>query len=495
MPKHNNAIDAKHPNILYIMSDQHSARVMGCAGDSAADTPNLDSLAKSGTRFSRAYCPSPVCLPSRMSMLTGLRPHQQECWTNDDILDSGKPTWLHGLGAAGYRPVLFGRMHALGPDQLHGYTDRPIGDHSPNWPGVARRSLGALAKTSGPFKQSIEKSGVGQSSYQLLDADVLDASINFLKDHAKSGDGEPFCLSASFMLPHPPYVASKRDFDAVKDHVQPPAQPLPNNQEHPWIKLWRESKSLDNISAEAIHRARCAYYALVRQLDRAIGQLLTTLDEIGERENTLIIYVSDHGDHLGERGLFWKHTFYEESVKVPLIMSWPAKIEQNRTCKHPIETGGLGNTILTLVGCPPLPSASMPSFDNLLTGKSTPKDQPVFIEYCIDDLPQWTEGYAVQQRAVILGQLKYIFCNGFPDQLFDLKHDPAELNNIAQDPLAQEMLAKLRDLVFADWNPDQIAERIEARKADKQLLKAWAEKTNPAEKCRWDLKAEQNYLD
>lgn len=129
------------PNILYIMSDQHAARVMGCAGDTSADTPNLDRLAQSGARFARAYCPSPVCLPSRMSMLTGLRLHEQDCWTNDDILDSARSTWLNGLGAFGYHPVLIGRMHALGPDQLRGYVERPIGDHSPIGLGLPARGL------------------------------------------------------------------------------------------------------------------------------------------------------------------------------------------------------------------------------------------------------------------------------------------------------------------------------------------------------------------
>lgn len=482
------------PNILYILSDQHAARVMGCAGDQAADTKNLDRLAKEGVRFSRAYCPSPVCLPSRMSMLTGLQPHEQNCWTNDDILDSSHPTWLHSLGAVGYKPTLIGRMHSLGPDQMRGYTERPIGDHSPNWPGVTRRSLGVLAKTSGPFRESIEKSGPGQSSYQVMDDDVLHTSINFLKDHAAKKTKQPFCLTTSFMLPHPPYVATEDDYLAVKDRVGLPKLERNLENEHPWIKQWRDAKCIGDVAEDDIHRARCSYYALVRQLDRSVGKLLATLEEIGCAKNTFVIYVSDHGDHIGERGLFWKHTFYDESINVPLIMRWPDQIEAGQKIPNPVETGALGNTILSLVGAPVLPNASMTSFSKVLTNPEGEEDRPIFIEYCTDDLPAWAEGFAVQQRAVISEQYKLVYYHGYPCQLFDLDADPAEIHDLCQNPEQAGRIAQLQTLILKDWDPEKIAIQIKRGKADKMLLKAWAENTQPAETCRWELREEQNYL-
>ena len=490
MEEHNDL----RPNILYIFSDQHAARVLGCEGDPVADTPNLDTIAKDGIRFSRAYCPSPVCLPSRMSMLTGLRPHEQTCWTNDDILDSGRPTWVHGLGAAGYRPVLIGRMHALGPDQLRGYVNRPIGDHSPNWPGVARRSLGVLQKTSGPFRESIEKSGPGQSSYRVMDQDVVEGCVAFLEDHAASKDDGPFCLTASFMLPHPPYVSDPEDFASMNGRVGPPDMPHPPNAEHPWIREWRKTKGISDVSITDILCARTSYYALVRELDRNVGRLLATLEDTGLAENTLVIYVSDHGDHIGERGLFWKHTLYEESIRVPLLMRWPGHIKPGRVVSDPVETGGLGNTILSLLGAPPLPNATMHSFTDLVLGCTRNEVQPIYVEYCTDDMPAWAEGYAVQQRAVISGRYKLQFYNGYPSQLFDLERDPKELTDLSKDPGHAGTLQSLLDLVTQEWDPDAIAETIKRRKADKFLLKAWAEQTNPTEHCRWDLRAEQNYL-
>lgn len=336
-----------------------------------------------------------------------------------------------------------------------------------------------------------------------MDADVLSASVEYLQSTSKNETEAPFCLSVSFMLPHPPYVASQVDFDAVKHSIPALLQPEPPHSEHPWIKKWREAKSLDDVTPDDIQRARTAYYGLVRQLDNAIGTLLTTLDDIGATDNTLVVYVSDHGDHLGERGLFWKHTLYEDSVKVPLIMSWPGKIPANTVCDAPVETGGLGNTILSLTDSPTLPNASMIGFaDKLGTTPELslpqtpepPDTHPIFIEYCTDDLPSWSEGFAVQQRAVIQNHHKLIYSHGYPEQLYDLAADPLEVNNLVDQAGFSDLVAHLRDLVLQNWDPEAIRQTIEKRRSDKALLKAWAERTAPAEYNRWPLHPDQNSL-
>lgn len=157
------------PNLLYIHTDQHSPHVTGCYGDPLVQTPNLDKLAASGALFENCYCVSPICVPSRMSMLSGKHPYQNEVWTNEHMLDSGIPTLAHSMGAAGYHPVLIGRMHSLGPDQLHGYAERLFGDHGPNYIGGTGPSRGVLDGTSGPHRISLERSGAGQSGYQVHD--------------------------------------------------------------------------------------------------------------------------------------------------------------------------------------------------------------------------------------------------------------------------------------------------------------------------------------
>src|SRR5918993_1012218 len=215
------------PNLLFLFSDQHAARIAGCYGDATGVTPNLDRLAQDGVVFDNAYCPSPLCVPSRMAMLTGRYPYEQECWTNDDYLRSDATTWLHAAGAAGYRPVLAGRLHAMGPDQLHGYAERMIGDHSPNWPGVPRHDLGVLDKANDPWRESLERSGAGQSAYQVKDVETVAATCDFLRSVARDGGchrGEaPFCLTVGFLLPHPPYVAWPEDYARFEGRVPPPA--------------------------------------------------------------------------------------------------------------------------------------------------------------------------------------------------------------------------------------------------------------------------------
>ena len=171
------------------------------------------------------YCPSPICVPSRMSMLSGRYPHENAVWTNAHMLDSGIPTFAHAMGAGGYRPVLVGRMHAVGPDQLHGYAERLVGDHGANRTG--RHGTGG----AGPTRSSLEESGHGQSAYQVHDEDVTAATVHYLDRlgvQKRAGQpAEPFSLSVGFMLPHQPFIARKEDYERYYDSISPPQNPEP----------------------------------------------------------------------------------------------------------------------------------------------------------------------------------------------------------------------------------------------------------------------------
>jgi choline-sulfatase len=261
---------AERPNLLYIHSDQHSPAVLGCYGDPLVQTPHLDGLAAQGVLFDNVYCPSPVCVASRMAMLAGRHPHQIECWTNHDILDSAVPTLAHAMGAGGYRPVLIGRMHARGPDQLHGYAERLVGDHSGNY------SQGAAP---GNALNLLRDAGSGQSSYQVHDEDVAAAAVDFfnrLGVRRRAGlDEQAFSLSVGFMLPHLPFVARRQDYELYRDKITAPKHPQAFSDDlHPFIQWWRRYAGWDEASAEQILNARAAYWALVTRLDLLIGQIL-----------------------------------------------------------------------------------------------------------------------------------------------------------------------------------------------------------------------------
>jgi choline-sulfatase len=208
----------RRPNILHILSDQHSPFVAGCYGDRIVATPHLDRIAQRGVAFDAAYCPSPICVPSRMSMLTGRHPYQNECWNNSNILDSGIPTFAHAPGAAGYHTCIVGRMHSLGPDQLRGYSERLVGDHSPNFEGnpAGNPPRGLLDGTAGPARVSLTNSGSGQGGYQVHDEYVTAAAVDWLTRYGIErtslgmvGSDQPFLLTVGYMLPHQPFVARR----------------------------------------------------------------------------------------------------------------------------------------------------------------------------------------------------------------------------------------------------------------------------------------------
>lgn len=486
----------KTPNILFIFSDQHAHSVLGCYGDKVVQTPNLDRLAREGVRFENAYCPSPICAPSRMSLLTGRWPYRQECWVNDDMLRSDIPTWLHSAGAAGYDPVLIGRMHAIGPDQLHGYVGREIGDHSSDYPGVATAALGSLTGTSAPDPISLEKAGSGMAAYQTKDADTTKAAADWLRETgaARKAEGNPFCLTVGLMLPHPPYVVDQEAFDIYDGKVPPPRLDK-TAADHPWHNWWRESRGINDVSDEARDTARAAYWGLVQRTDEAVGSLLAALEEIGALDDTLIVYSSDHGDHLGERELWWKHTFFDEAVKVPLIMRLPKTLPAGESRSQLVNLVDLGPTLLEAIDAPALPHTDGRSFWSVAQNPEAPWVNRTFSEYCTDAVPDWTGGRAVQQRMIRQDQWKLVFYDREPPQLFNLENDPQETINLADDPVHAKIRDEmLKDLV-ADWSPSAIAKRMNERRIEKDIIANWATRVQPASSYLWPSPPDCNWLD
>jgi choline-sulfatase len=483
-------------NLLFIFSDQHAQRVARCYGDAIAETPHLDRLAREGVTFDNAYCPSPLCVPSRMSALTGRWPHRQECWTGRDMLRSDIPAWTHGLGAAGYRPTLVGRLDAVGPDQLHGYADRLVGEHSPNWPGIDwEPQMGVLAGANEPDPRSLRKTGAGMSIYQLKDCDATDAAVGWIRNNAREraqADGG-FCLTVGYMLPHPPYVA---DADAYRRYVGrvPPPRLRPSEPEHPYLAWWRRHRGIDVVTADRVDSARAAYWALVHRLDEMVGSVIDALEAIGLLDETLVVYSSDHGDHLGERGLWWKHTFYDESAKVPLIMRFPDVLPAGERRRQVVNLTDLSQTFLEAMGAPPLPGADARSLWTIARDGSAPWDDTTFCEYCTDPIPEWN-GRAVQQRMIRSERWKLVDYDSEPVQLFDLESDPFEEHDLATDADHAEIRAKLLARLYAGWDAADIAARMRGRAIEKDYISAWARMIQPQELHKWLFEPDQNRVE
>ena len=487
----------KQPNILYFLSDQHAFDVMGCYGDDVVRTPNIDRLAAHGVRFENAYTASPLCVPARMSLLTGQYPSRQKCWTNSDALASDIPTTAHALGAAGYQPMLVGRMHAIGPDQLHGFAVRDIGDHITDWYGGAPYSMGVLEKAQRPFLESLTMSGPGQMSYEVVDRAVTERTLERLEEIAearKRGDTSPFALHVGYMLPHQPYVGDPELFDYYVDKVAPPRLNRPEEGEDTYLNWWRSQTGLNEITLEDELRAKAAYYALVETMDREIGKILDRLEALGLTDNTLIVYASDHGDQLGERDLWWKQTFYDQSAKVPLILSWPGHLPEGEKRPHIVNLVDLSATLVDAGGGPGLPNIDGKSLLPIARNSSAAWENETFSEYCTDGLQAWSGGRVLQSRMIRSGNWKYNYYHGSPHQLFDLDSDPDEMINLIDDPECQEIAEGLKCKILNDWDPNEIDSIIRARNPEKAILKAWASHVKPADNYKYETRAEDNWL-
>jgi len=486
------------PNLLFLFSDQHTQRIASCYGGLPDLTPNLDRLAAEGVTFDNAYCPSPLCVPSRMSMLSGRWPYEQECWTNDDYLRSDVPTWLHALGAARYRPALAGRLHSMGPDQLHGYAERMVGDHSPNWGGVPRHDLGVLEKANDPWRESLERSGVGQSAYQVKDVETASAACEHLRrvgQARREGARDPFSLTVGFLLPHPPYVAWREDYARFAGRVPPPSYGEPPAPPHAWEAWWRDNRAIADVDPAVAMRARTAYYALTYRLDALVGDILNCLAAEGLDDDTLVVYTTDHGDQLGERGLWWKHTLYEDSVRVPLILRWRGQLPAGERRAHVCNLVDVAATMVDALGGPALPHGRGRSLLRVARDPRSDWLDETFVEHCTDRVPAWTGGREAQQRMIRSGRHKLIYYHGFAPQLFDVDADPHERRDLASDPAHAALRDRLTAQVLDGWDPDAIAARIRARRLDKDVIDGWARHVRPRDEFRWNLLPEHNRLD
>ncbi|MEM7568013.1 MAG: sulfatase-like hydrolase/transferase [Pseudomonadota bacterium] len=466
----------ERPNILLVLTDQHAARVLGCAGDQAADTPALDRLASAGTRFTSCYCASPLCVPSRTALLTGLPPHVSGVRTNDDILPTGLPTIAHSLGAAGYDCRLVGRMHFYGPDQWHGFAERPITDIGPAWPGSGPPDIGPLTAARGNRGPEIAGSGAGETSYQAYDRAVAKEACRTLAElrAERARTGRPWFLVASFFCPHPPFIARREDYDAVAPRVSPPRLPPPKT-EHRAVAAWRAAGQTDTVSPEATMRARIAYYGLVRMIDRRVEPLLEAVEDDAR---TVTVYASDHGEALGERGLWWKSTMFEESAGVPLIVRG-AGFAAGAVDDRVASLIDLSATLVALGG-----GVLSPGHHGRDLGAPRGDWEDVASSEYYGGLMNIDMPLQCH-RMVREGHYKLVHYGVGEPTLHDLAADPDETDNLAADPAHAELRDRLLARVLDGWNPVRIAGEMTLAKERASLIRDWVRETRPPEPMRW----------
>ena len=455
------------PNILIFMVDQLNGTLFPDGPADWLHTPNLKRLAERSVKFTNAYTASPLCAPARASFMSGQLPSLTRVYDNAAEFSAEIPTYAHHLRRAGYHTCLSGKMHFVGPDQLHGFEERLTTDIYPadfGWTPDYRKP-GERIDWWYHNMGSVTGAGVAEITNQLeYDDDVAFQATQKVYEYARGKDARPWCLTVSFTHPHDPYVARKKYWDLYEDcaHLLPQVGDLGYDNQDPHSQRifdandWR---SFD-LTDDNIQRSRRAYFANISYLDDKIGEVLEALEST--RQEAVIVFVSDHGDMLGERGLWFKMSFYEGSARVPLMMCAPDIAP--RTVTEPMSTIDLCPTLCDLAGVSMEEVAPWTEGTSLLPfARGTVRAAPVAIEYA-------AEASYAPMVALRYGPWKYTRCTLDPEQLFNLDDDPHELRNLADVPAHQGTLTSLRHKSETRWDLARFDAEVRASQARRWVV-------------------------
>lgn len=444
----------ERPHIVFLLSDQHHAGVIGGGGDPYVRTPHMDRLRAEGISLDRCYCASPLSVPSRMALLSTRLPSRTRVFTNSHSLPSDQATFVHALALAGYRTTLCGRMHFVGPDQRHGYQRRLVGDITPvRWGGYKPAYGPLLRGTPGQGRVALERSGPGDSLVLHYDQDVTDGACRYLEQYA---DDRPLFLTVGWYGPHCPFVCPRELFAYYHERLPLPDVPADFlDAVHPAIRDHLKRRDVLDQPQAWVRACRAAYYGLVEILDRHVGRVLETVDRTLGLDNTLVVYGSDHGDMIGHNRLFWKSTFYEGSVRVPLIFRDPKRLGQasrGRVIPQLASLLDLGPTLQSLVQAPSLPATDGLDLGPALRGEA-PIDPDRVVLSQLGGTPRDHASAMVRWR-----NWKLIRYAGYQrTQLFDLDADPAEQRDLGQDARHADLRQTLDAALARSWNEHEVA--------------------------------------
>jgi|TARA_B100001964_G_C14203622_1_gene587061 choline-sulfatase len=428
----------------------------------------MDQLADEGATFDNAYCNSPLCLPSRMSFMTGRYIHRIGAYDNASPLPSDTVTWAHMLRAVGYDVTLSGKQHFCGPDQLHGFHTQLARDlHAEMWTkdgmlrGTADWSKGTppAAKPWG----GVAAAGPGTTTEIEVDDLVEERAIEYLRDPARKD--QPWALNASFIAPHFPLVVPERYFNLYPlDQIDVPEIPEGHlENQHPVHQRMRSMFGAVDFPAEQVRRARAGYYGLITYLDEKIGRLLQVLEETGQRENTVVVHFSDHGEMNGEHGMWRKSSMYEASSRVPLQIRWPGRIEGGQRIGGAVSLVDLVATVVDVAGAQSVVPLDGNSLMGLMQGRSGGWKDEVFCEYL---------AHGVQRPTAMLrtGRYKFNYSLGDAPELYDITADPNEFNDLAASAEHASVVTQLQQRLLSQWNPVAIETDVLRSQQERLLI-------------------------
>ncbi len=459
------------PNILFIIADQVTPFMLGPYGQKAAHTPNLDRLASTGTVFEAAYCASPLCVPSRIGLLSGRLPHKLHGYDNASEFGAHVPTFIHYLNRAGYRTAGTGKCHFIGPDQKHGFAERLDPDIYPaNFSMLPDWRLGAVFNQGTSVGEQLHMLGPSKWTQQLgYDQMTFDRAMSWLGNYAIRPQAQkPFFLYVSFTQPHDPFTTTQEFLDLYKNVDIPLPQDygdiLKLSPTYEWFEIHHGINRV-KLTPERIEEARRNYLGMVSWVDDRIGKLLAEIRRLELDKNLVVIFTSDHGEMLGEHHQWSKRLLLEWSARVPLIVSAPGVLPEGKRVGSPVSLIDLFPTFADLAGVKVDTEADGFSLLPLLTSRESSRQEPVIAEYL-------GEGTIEPMRMIRTAQFKYITVNGWPPQLYDLKKDPNETVNAAGRSEYSHEEAHLQALAEADWDGPALKKAVMQSQQDRLMIRS-----------------------
>ena len=440
------------PNILVIMSDEHNASVLGCYGNKIVRTPNLDHLAARGVVFESCYCNSPLCVPSRQSFTAGKYISRIGAWNNDVRMPAGSPSLPRALNAAGYESFLCGKMH-YDATCRYGFTEIGGNMNNSHMTGLGgRRPADKLTPAAG-YSARFKDFHTGETSSPMKhDLAVTAGVLDFFRQR-KAGD-KPFFLLAGYLTPHFPLIVPEQYYAHYKDKVPMPVVPdgfldtLPLNYQH-----LRVGFHYEDVPPDLVKKGRELYYGLTEWMDTEAGKVLSALAASPAASNTVVIYTADHGENMGEHGLWWKNCLYEQAARVPLIVSWPERWKGGQRRAGACGLVDVVQTIAELGAAKTPPDWDGDSLVPCLDRPDTPWKNRAVSQYYAHDI---ASGYAMIRS----GRYKYVYHTAADAkhlaqlELYELKADPGEFHNLAGQPEQKTLIQKLHAALVKELGED-----------------------------------------
>ena len=469
------------PDILVLMTDEHGAQFSGTYGHPFVATPAMDRMAVEGVTFDAAYCNNPLCVPSRLSFMTGRYTHNCRGWDNASPLGQDAPTWPHLLRTQGYEVVLSGKMHLVGADHLHGFERQLARDlhselHIPpgNWQDGVPEAAAPWAGVVGPYPG--EATGPGRTPEIDADDAAVDAALQFVAERSGGAPElrakrRPFALCVGLIAPHYPFRVPEPFFsqywpaEADLPHLpQGHLESLP-----PASRRLRRAFGFWGHSDEQVSRARAAYYGLVSYADDKLLQLLAALDTNGLAGSTVVVHTSDHGEMLGEHGLWRKMSFYEQSVRVPMQIRWPGCSTAGRRVTECVSLVDLTATLAEVAGVDAERRQSVGldgcSVTSLLSGGDATWEDAAFCEL--------TSHGTDRPRAMLRrGSWKLCLSGGDPleSELYDLAADAGEFHNLSGSAEVRDVERGLERELLERWDWRAIDEQVRQSQRERRTI-------------------------